>query len=762
VNTKSNSRHLTPVMVVGKDNVNNLGVIRSLGRHGVPTTLLTLNPQDIVRYSRYTGKKLLCPEPKESEIQFIDFLLNRGKQMNEKCVLIPTNDSIVVALARHKKELEQYYLLPFSGFEVVEQLVNKSKFYQLLSRMSIPHPKTYFPANTSDLESIGQKIDYPYIIKPAYMHLFTAEFNTKCFMINSREELDLAIRRLKNRNIEVIIQDLIPGNELYSFQTYFNNKSQPLAICGYDKLRQDPPDFGIGTLWKSVMRPEPITSAVQVLQAIKYYGIAEPEFKKDPRDGQYKFLEINARTVVPNALPAGCGVDISYIAYLDSVGQYTGDLVSPKGGILWIDEINDLRASIKQISMGTLKIKEAALSLKGKKVYATAAWDDPLPFFISLFNITGHYFNKRLNRKRNGQSLRIFTAHHEDVKRMKNIFKLIILYSLDMLGINALCRRFNRDKAVILWYHGICDDGFDLLKGLDDRHIPKSAFREHLRYIKSKGYVFVSMTELVTAIKNKRKIDKMAVLTFDDGFRNIVENAYPIMKEFGARCCYYLVADLIGTDKLLWTDFIGTVVRSQEKGNYQFIFEGETFNYFLDDKKSYQHAIMDIKAKLRTIPDSKRLEYLKKFSHNKLKNIPDEFAMATWEQIKGLDPDIFEIGGHTRRHPDCTNLTTSEGLEDEIYQSKINIEKNIGRKVIHFCYPNGSYDDRVITKVKEYGYESAVAARGLTGQHSDLYKLNRVEPSEQFILFKARISGTTNLLKTFLRSSYILFTFFKD
>ena len=78
---------------------------------------------------------------------------------------------------------------------------------------------------------------------------------------------------------------------------------------------------------------------------------------------------------------------------------------------------------------------------------------------------------------------------------------------------------------------GICDDNFTILKGYDERHIPKSLFRKHLVYLIRKGYQFVTMSDLVLLLKEKRKLNKIVVLTFDDGFRNVIENAYPIMKE---------------------------------------------------------------------------------------------------------------------------------------------------------------------------------------------------------------------------------------
>lgn len=385
---RSKNNHPTGIIITGNNSTNNLGVVRNLGRHGVPLILISSNHRDMVRYSKYVSKRITYPQPKESKIQFVNFLLDVGKQMNKKYVLIPTSDEEALTFSKYKNELKQFYILPVPSLEIIQKLVNKKEFYKLLNRMSIPHPKTYFIEDISELKSIGQEIDFPYIIKPAYSHLFSKEFGTKNFVINSSQDLNQATEKLRDKNMEVVIQEIIPGKEIYMFYTYFNRQSEPVAICGYDKLRQYPPDFGCGSLCKSAWRHIPIDSAIQVLKAIKYHGMAEPEFKRDPRDGQYKLIEINSRTTTESILPARCGVDVEYTAYLDAIGQDVEESFFPKNDILWVDEIGDLLSCLMQIREGRFGVREVFRSLKGKRVYATAAWDDPLPFFVSLFNFS--------------------------------------------------------------------------------------------------------------------------------------------------------------------------------------------------------------------------------------------------------------------------------------------------------------------------------------------------------------------------------------
>ncbi|MBA7668763.1 hypothetical protein ES703_76878 [subsurface metagenome] len=382
------SGHQVGVMVIGGGAGNALGVVRGLGRRGIPVLFLDSDRRHPARYSRSVDRRLVCPDPNESEIQFVDFLRDVAKRSRDKYMIIPAGDAEVIAISKHKEELQHFYLLPLPSFEVVNKLANKKEFYKLLNQMSVQHPRTYFPEDISELELIGRDIGYPYIVKPAYSHLFGKRFRTKCFLINSYEELTRAIEKLRDEKLEVVIQKIVPGKDIYAFCAFFNNRSEPIAVCGYDKIRQYPPDFGSGSLCKSAWRQVPINSAIKVLKGIRYQGIAESEFKKDPRDGEYKLLEINARTSLQNRLLSRCGVDVEYVAYLDTIGQFGGGSILPEEGILWIDEISNLLSCVVQLKAGRLRVREIVVSLGGKKEYATFAWGDPIPFFVHLSNLS--------------------------------------------------------------------------------------------------------------------------------------------------------------------------------------------------------------------------------------------------------------------------------------------------------------------------------------------------------------------------------------
>lgn len=329
-------------------------------------------------------------------------------------------------------------------------------------------------------------------------------------------------------------------------------------------------------------------------------------------------------------------------------------------------------------------------------------------------------------------------------------FRGIIFWLLDRLGINAFFARLNRDRAVILWYHGICADRFDLLKGYDERHIPQSLFRKQLQYLKKHGYRFATLTELAERLKNGDDIGQLVVLTFDDGFRNVVEKAYPVMQECGARGCFYLVSGLIGEKDLLWTDLVEAVILNLAETDFHFEFQGEKKFYRLSGKESRFQTAVDIKKKLRTLPDQERKKHLEQFTGRRPSGLSDEFEMSDWKAIRQLDPKILEAGSHTQHHPNCANLVSRSEFEIELKDSKTKIEKELNRSIVHFCYPAGSYSPETIGYLKEFNYKTAVTIiPGLVQKGDDLFELKRVSTTEDFLLFKAMVSGAFYSISAF-------------
>jgi predicted ATP-grasp superfamily ATP-dependent carboligase len=386
------------VIVTSGISANSLGIIRSFGRRGIPVVYLDSDPDSIARPSRYVNKRLTCRKIKDSESDFVNLLIDFGKQQNGRMMIIPTGDEAVLALSKHRDELEPFCHLPVPEYETAQKLVNKERFYRMLDEMQIPYPKTYFPESPTELVALGNKLAYPYIIKPAYSIPFQEEFGRKVFHVKSPQDLDRAAARLRNKNMAVMIQEIIPGREIYAFFTYFNKSSEPLAICGWDKIRQYPLDFGCGTFCKSNWRPAAADNSFRLLRTIGYQGFAEVEVKMDPRDGEYKMIEINARTSLQNTLSGACGADIAYVAYLDAGGQVEKPSLSFRNSILWAEDFLDTVSFLKHLGRRDISTGEIVDSLNPRKVRSVSAWDDPVPLFSWVVTLSSRALRRLFRR----------------------------------------------------------------------------------------------------------------------------------------------------------------------------------------------------------------------------------------------------------------------------------------------------------------------------------------------------------------------------
>jgi len=380
-----------PIGIVFRGDINGLGVIRSLGRKKIPTLVLTPNSTDVSMFSRH-AIKMICPDISESDEQFVDFLLGVGEQMNNKGVLFPVDDDMVLTILKHRDKLEKYFKFPMATLDVIENLLLKDKLYRISEKNGIPHPKTYLLKNSSELEYLGENITYPCFIKPIYSTEFSKKFHVKGFCVNNKKELievfDNILKRCSCH--DVMIQEVIPGpiTNLYGFYGYFNKNSELLTGLTYRKIRQYPVDFGAGCLVESIWVPEIVGLATQFLQSVNYYGLVDVEFKLDPRDNKFKLIEINTRTGALNIFSTKCGINLPYTAYLDAIGEKVEVNISKKEGVKGIYVFNDVLSAFESISKRELSFMEWINTLRGEKEYAIFAWDDPAPFVVSLFNLS--------------------------------------------------------------------------------------------------------------------------------------------------------------------------------------------------------------------------------------------------------------------------------------------------------------------------------------------------------------------------------------
>jgi D-aspartate ligase len=362
-----------------------LGVLRSLARHNVPVYVLDKGPC-ISRFSRYVRKFVKCPDTREEDL-LLEFLLDLAKRKNLKGWLIyPNDDETVRFLAKHKAQLEEYYKVTTPSWETVRFACEKKLTYELAEKCGIATPRTFYPRNVAELEQL--EIEFPVIIKPSVKEPFYSKTGKKAIRIDSKRELIDEYTRVTQLagTAEIMVQELIPGGSknLFSVGSLFKNGELLAGVIAW-RLRQHPMDFGHATTYaETVDIPELEELTTKVLKVMSYYGISEVEFMRDPREGQYKLIEINPRPWGWHTLALGAGTDLPYLLYQDMTGEQVRRNGTNIRQAKWIRLVTDTPTVIKALIRGQLSFTDYFKSLKGKKQFAVFSFTDPLPFMVEL------------------------------------------------------------------------------------------------------------------------------------------------------------------------------------------------------------------------------------------------------------------------------------------------------------------------------------------------------------------------------------------
>jgi peptidoglycan/xylan/chitin deacetylase (PgdA/CDA1 family) len=244
-------------------------------------------------------------------------------------------------------------------------------------------------------------------------------------------------------------------------------------------------------------------------------------------------------------------------------------------------------------------------------------------------------------------------------------------------------------KALILCYHCVKDQGNPRL-----RPTKIADFEKQMQYL-SKMCNPISLEKIAQHIQNGTSLPPKAVaVTFDDGYEDNYEYAYPILKKYNIPATFFLTTSFIGTGKIPGWD----------QGYYK----------------------------------------------------AENTLMLSWEQVRQMSGDGFSFGSHTLTHPFLTRIPRKQA-QKEIYLSKDIIEQRTGIPVTTFSYPSGKFDSDIKEMVKEAGYSAAVSTiPGYNRAHSDVHTLKRNVIQLQSVChrlfplsFVAEMTGSLGHLRAF-------------
>lgn len=284
--------------------------------------------------------------------------------------------------------------------------------------------------------------------------------------------------------------------------------------------------------------------------------------------------------------------------------------------------------------------------------------------------------------------------------------------------------------------------------------VTPETFRLHLSILKQYFEIVHYSAWLKDKQQGKKLPDKACVITFDDGWADNHEFAFPILQEFSAPATIYLVSDMVGTDQSFWPERLANTLMSISKmptpdwqhPTLKWLLDSDT-NYPFDNTMPSREQISQI------IADSKKLSDIE--IHSRLDTIENTFnlqpeadkpELLDWQQVNQMiQSGLIEIGSHTCNHTRLNTGTSEQLIKDEVILSKQVIEKHTGKDVNTFCYPNGDHSPRATQLVRE-NYQGAVTTKsGWNTTSSDDHLLSRIavhdDISKDRIAFLACLSG---------------------
>jgi peptidoglycan/xylan/chitin deacetylase (PgdA/CDA1 family) len=323
-------------------------------------------------------------------------------------------------------------------------------------------------------------------------------------------------------------------------------------------------------------------------------------------------------------------------------------------------------------------------------------------------------------------------------------------------GIAPMLWQFRREQLPILMYHRILPaDDVRAASEQPGMIVHPETLRLQLRTLK-RHFEIVSLEDWVERATTGRTLpDRACAITFDDGWRDNYEHAYPALVDEQVPATIFIVSGMVGTDQSFWPERLADLLRHGISRYGKALFELPAFNWLYalevplpsttDDLSRERLDAFIVQAK--RFPDTDIHERLAHMADIlTLNEYQHDLALADWDQLAEMvEGGFVNIGSHTRRHVRLTSEVHTDTLENEIVGSKTEIEKRLGRSVRLFCYPNGDYSPEARALVARHYLGACSTIHGWHRRTADLHTMHRIgvhqDISYDETSFLARLSG---------------------
>jgi predicted ATP-grasp superfamily ATP-dependent carboligase len=370
-----------PAIVMGRGPTA-LGILRSLQMAGIPA-YVACPADDIVTHSRWyrptPGAVPWDGQPGESALAVL-----RAMPL-EKAVIIAGADDAALWLADlPSSDLGDRFLVSTSSRDTQGLLQDKAVFAGYLAAAHIPHPRTYRIACLEDIDAIPFATMDRVFIKPVNSQRFSDVTGVKGIWVDRPDALREAWARLHAQGFSLMAQEYVPGpaSEHFFVDGFRGANGAYGGVFARRRLRMSPPDFGNSSCCHSVplaILPGAVRQLRRLLDGLDYRGIFSAEFKRDPRDGVFRIIEVNTRAWTYVEFAARCGMNVCEMAWQDAQGlPVTRATTDYPEGVACVDLYHDIPTVLALRKRQRLPWW-GVLGQWARAQLHTFRWDDPQP-----------------------------------------------------------------------------------------------------------------------------------------------------------------------------------------------------------------------------------------------------------------------------------------------------------------------------------------------------------------------------------------------
>jgi predicted ATP-grasp superfamily ATP-dependent carboligase len=354
-------------------------LVRALGLAGVSVAFFGF-PDASARFSRHVCTVLPWIDHWARQDELLAALLRFGSSQDEPPVLYPQTDAALLLASRHREELAKVFRFVLADAELIEQLVDKARFERLARDLGLPVPPAQRVLARPDRPPPPLEVPFPLIVKPAVRGAAWGAFGeaAKAIEVRDGREWAAAWPRLADREIELIVQHLVPGPEtaIESYHTYVDGGGAIAGEFTGRKIRTDPPRFGYSTAVEVTDIPDVAELGRDVIGRLGLNGVAKADFKRDEQ-GRLHLLEINPRFTLWHHPAALAGVNVPALVHADLTGRPRPVVRRAARPITWCTPLSDLRVAV---ATGTSPMAWLRWARRGQ-AFSGLSRDDPMPFF---------------------------------------------------------------------------------------------------------------------------------------------------------------------------------------------------------------------------------------------------------------------------------------------------------------------------------------------------------------------------------------------